>query len=49
MNLNVSMARIAKELAIAESTAQGMCATIREGVVKKTCRQALRFTAWPAH
>ena len=38
MNLNVSMAQIAQELSITESTAQGMCATIREGVVKKNVR-----------
>lgn len=36
MNLNVSNRQIAKELDISEVTAQGMCATIREGVVKKS-------------
>ena len=41
MNLNVSMAQIAQELSIAESTAQGMCATIREGVVKKNIFHSL--------
>jgi transposase-like protein len=35
MNLNVSMAQIADELSVSVMTAQGMCATIREGVVKK--------------
>jgi FixJ family two-component response regulator len=35
MNLNVSNAQIADDLEIAESTVQAMCATIREGVVKK--------------
>ena len=35
LNLNVSMAQIAQELDICEMTAQRMCATIREGVVKK--------------
>lgn len=48
MNLNVSMAQIATELDISEMTAQGMCATIREGVVKKNLfqglAQALRLT-----
>jgi transposase-like protein len=41
MNLNVSMAQIAQELSIAESTAQEMCATIREGVVKKNIFHSL--------
>ena len=36
MNLNVSMAQIGAELEISEMTAQSICATIREGVVKKT-------------
>jgi transposase-like protein len=35
MNLNVSMRQIASELDVSEETAQSMCATIREGVVKK--------------
>jgi transposase-like protein len=35
MNLNVSMLQIASELDVSEETAQSMCATIREGVVKK--------------
>ena len=37
LNLNVPMAQIAQEPDICEMTAQRMCATIREGVVKKTC------------
>lgn len=36
MNLNVSMLQIASELDVSEETAQNMCATIREGVVKKS-------------
>ena len=36
MNLNVSMLQIASELDVSEETAQSMCATIREGVVKKS-------------
>lgn len=48
MNLNVSMAQIAAELDISEMTAQSMCATIREGVVKKnlflSLAEALRLT-----
>jgi transposase-like protein len=36
MNLNVSMRQIASELDVSEETAQSMCATIREGVVKKS-------------
>ena len=35
MNLNVSNAQIAKELDITEATAQSMCSTVRESVVKK--------------
>jgi transposase-like protein len=44
MNLNVSMAQIADELAISEMTAQGMCATIREGIVKKNLFLSLAST-----
>lgn len=44
MNLNVSMAQIAQELSITESTAQSMCATIREGVVKKNLFHSLAST-----
>jgi transposase-like protein len=36
MNLNASNLQIAKELEVSESTVQGMCAKIREGVVKKS-------------
>ena len=36
MNLNVSMLQIASELDVSEEIAQNMCATIREGVVKKS-------------
>jgi transposase-like protein len=36
MNLNVSMLQIASELDVTQETAQSMCATIREGAVKKS-------------
>jgi transposase-like protein len=36
MNLNVSMLQIASELDVSQETAQSMCTTIREGVVKKS-------------
>ncbi|MDZ7936178.1 MAG: transposase [Emticicia sp.] len=49
MNLNVSMAQIGAELEISEMTAQSMCSTIREGVVKKNLflflAEALRLTS----
>jgi transposase-like protein len=35
MNLNVSNRQISHELEISEESAQAMCSTIREGVVKK--------------
>lgn len=48
MNLNVSTAQIMAELDISEMTAQTMCATIREGVVKKnlflSLAEALKLT-----
>lgn len=44
MNLNASMAQISAELAISETTAQSMCATIREGVVKKNLFHHLAST-----
>jgi len=49
MNLNVSMRQIASELDFSGETAQSMCATIREGVVKKSLipslAERLRLTA----
>jgi transposase-like protein len=41
MNLNVSNRQISQELDISEDTAQSMCSTVREGVVKKNLLYSL--------